>query len=62
MNLLGSKIFCIKYLKQLMNIFDSLKYTNEFLIQNKCSIFILFLNVCVCIYVYVLVHSAKTIC
>ena len=42
MNLFGSKIFIIKYLKELMNIFYSLKYTNEFLILNKCSVLFLF--------------------
>ena len=57
MNLFGSKIFSIKYLKQLMNIFYSLKYTNEFLMLNKCSILFLF-----SVYVSVLFHLAKTMC
>ena len=49
MNLFGSKIFCIKYLKQLMNIFYSHKYTNKCLIINKCKFyFISFFSVCVC--------------
>ena len=48
MNLFGSKIFIIKYLKELMNIFYSLKYTNEFLILNKCSVLFLFSPLCVC--------------
>lgn len=39
MNLLDSKILSIKYLKQFMNIFYSLEYTNELLILNKCFIF-----------------------
>lgn len=62
MNLLGSKILYIKYLKQLMNIFYSLRYTNEFLILNECSVLFLFsMYICVYLCVCVLVHSAKTV-
>lgn len=62
MNLLGSKILYIKYLKQLMNIFYSLRYTNEFLTLNECSVLFLFsMYICVYLCVCVLVHSAKTV-
>ena len=50
MNLFGSKIFIIKYLKELMNIFYSLKYTNEFLILNKCSVLFLFSLLALCMF------------
>lgn len=53
MNLFGIKIFSIKYLKQLMNIFYSLKYANEYLILNKCPISFLF-SLSVCMFYFIL--------
>ena len=49
MNPFGAKSLLHKNLKQLMNIFYSRKYTNEYLIQNKCSVLIL-LKVYLCMW------------